>query len=51
MRNMLAKALLLERQGKVEEARQLYESLYAGQNYNLYAWCGARMRENEKEVN
>lgn len=45
MRNVLAKALLLERKGEVEEAKQLYQSLYAGQNYNLYAWCGARMKE------
>ena len=46
MRNVLAKALLYERQGRIEEAKQLYQSLYAGQNYNLFAWCGARMRED-----
>lgn len=46
MRNVLAKALLCERQGKIEEAKQLYHSLYDGQKYNLYAWCGARMRED-----
>ncbi len=45
MRNVLAKAMLLERQGKTEEAKQLYQNLYAGQNYNLYAWCGARKIE------
>lgn len=41
MRNVVAKALLLERQGKSQEAKQLYQQLYEGQNYNLYAWCGA----------
>lgn len=46
MRNVLARALLLERQGKTEEAKQLYENLCAGQNYNLYAWCGARKIED-----
>lgn len=48
MRNVLAKAMLLERQGKTEEAKQLYQNLYAGQNYNLYAWCGARRIEDER---
>lgn len=47
MRNELAKALLLERQGRVEEARMIFEKLYEGQSYNLFAWCGARMSSEE----